>query len=600
VSTSLDWLNLVLHTTCGRQPARPLYAVQRASSVPPLAMNPPSATSVSSTIRPRNKRLASAPDGDAPSDGGSSNSHLVSPLVSPVPSRSASPIPSRHPSRTVSRRTAQSLDTSSNGRPLGGLSLGGTQTPVTFASGLWENSWSTLQGLASTVLGSDVVENQKHKTQRPKKLYQKRQGLLGDTEPQRRRAVSTASRPPSEWGPHGVGSNVGGLIGIGSTESREALVRSKRREALLMNGDDDQDFSGHYKRRTSDELRPVSLSVPPDHERGETESDALVYVHHVRPNDTLAGVVIQFNCQMSTFRRANRLWPNDTIQSRKTVVLPVDACGVKGRPVPNSTVDLLYEHEPGDKLDFVDTGSTLWGGSPPSPPSRVNQDETPRILPAHEHHEDPPWKHESWVEIEGIPGKVEIARLPRKSLGFFPSSRQKSVSYSDLDTPSASVDLPRFTDSSSRRRSRSGSYLTSRMLHGPGGVGTLGAGVSTPGPAEDSLNKYVAAHLPSVLPHSSLESSPKTSGLENVGNAIEGWVRKIATRAAAIVESAPGIGSIANGDLIELTDGLELGDDGVRAGEGSSGGTTGRLCLDGTLRDRRRGRSREGTGPQEN
>ena len=103
------------------------------------------------------------------------------------------------------------------------------------------------------------------------------------------------------------------------------------------------------------------------------------------------------------------------------------------------------------------------------------------------------------------------------------------------------------------------------------------------------------------LPHSSLESSPKTSGLENVGNAIEGWVRKIATRAAAIVESAPGISSIANGDLIELTDGLELGDDGVRAGEGSSsGGTTGRLGLDGTLRDRRRGRSREGTNPQEN
>src|SRR5579862_4656563 len=88
-----------------------LYAVQRASSVPPLAMNPHSANSVPSTIRPRNKRLTSAVDGDAPSDGGSSNSHLVSPLVSPVPSRSASPIPSRHPSRTVSRRTAQSLDT---------------------------------------------------------------------------------------------------------------------------------------------------------------------------------------------------------------------------------------------------------------------------------------------------------------------------------------------------------------------------------------------------------------------------------------------------------------------------------------------------------
>ncbi|KAI9774622.1 MAG: hypothetical protein M1840_002871 [Geoglossum simile] len=560
-------------------------------------MNPPSAASVSSTIRPRHKRLASTLDGDSQDDDGSSKSHLVSPLVSPVPSRSASPIPSRHPSRTISRRTAQSLDTSSNRRPLGGLSLGGTQTPVTLASGLWENSWSTLQGLASTVLGSDVAENQKHKAQRIKKSHQQRTGLLGDTEPQRRRAVSTTSQPPSEWGPFGAVGSVGGSIGIGSTESREALVRSKRREALLMNGNDGQYLSGHYKRRVSDEMRPVSSSVPPDHEHGEAESDALVYVHHVLPNDTLAGVVIQFNCQMSTFRRANGLWPNDTIQSRKTVVLPVDACGVKGRPVLDSIVDLLYEYEPGDRLDYVDTNSTSWGRPPPS---RVNRDETPPILPAHEHHEDPPWKHESWVEIDGIPGKVEIARLPRKSLGFFPSSRQKSVSYSDLDTPSASVDLPRFTDSSSRGRSRSRSYLANRVLHGPGGVGTLGAGVSTPGPAEDSLNKYVATHLPSVLPHRSLESSPKTSGLENVGNAIEGWVRKIATRAAAIVEAAPGIGSIASGDLIELSDGLELGDDGARAGEGSSGGTTGRLGPDGTLRDRRRGRSREGTNPQEN
>ncbi|KAI9865171.1 MAG: hypothetical protein M1813_002491 [Trichoglossum hirsutum] len=559
-------------------------------------MNPTLVTTVPSTVRPRNKRLTSAINGDV-SSGGAPNSRPTSPQASPASSRAASPIPNRHPSRTASKRTVQSLDTSNNGQPLGGLSLGGTQTPVAFASGLWENSWSTLQGLASTVLGSDALENQKDKPQMLKRPHQQRKRFLGDTVPQRKRAVSATPRSPTKWGPPGASSNVGDLIGIGSTESREALVRSKRREELLMNGDSSRDLSGRYKRRTSDDIRPASFSVPPDHERGEPERDALVYVHQVRPNDTLAGVVIQFGCQMSVFRRANRLWPNDTIQSRKTVVLPVDACSVKGRPMPESTVDVLGEYDSSHRRDYAGNSVTSWGmPSLPFPQTQDKQSGAAPMPPAHEYHEDPPWKHESWVEIDGIPGTVEIARLPRKSLGFFPSSRRKSVSYSDLDTPSASVDLPRRTGSPSQGRSRSGSYITNRMLHGPGGVGTLGADVYTPGPAEDGLNKYIATHLPSVLPHSSFESSSKVSGLENVGNAIEGWVRKIATRATAIVETAPKVDSSAGGDLIELTGGLELGDDEV---QGDSGGTTGRQGLDGSLRDRRRGRSREGVDPKE-
>ncbi|KAH0556834.1 hypothetical protein GP486_005375, partial [Trichoglossum hirsutum] len=503
-------------------------------------MNPTSVTTVSSTVRPRNKRLAFPLNGDDASTSGAPNSRSASPRASPASSRAASPIPNKHPSRTVSRRTVQSLDTSSNGRPLGGLSLGGTQTPVTFASGLWENSWSTLQGLASTVLGSDALENQKDKLQVSRKPHQQRRGFPSDTVPQRKRSASATSQSPSKWGPSGAGGSAGNLIGAGSTESREALVRSKRRVELLTNDDNSQDLSGRYKRRTSDDRRPTSFSVPPDHERGEPERDALVYIHHVRLNDTLAGVVIQFGCQMSVFRRANRLWPNDTIQSRKTVVLPVDACSVKGRPLPESTMDLLGEYDSSGGRDYGGDSATSWDSPSLSfPQTQDKENEAALMPPAHEHHEDPPWKHESWVEIDGIPGKVEIARLPRKSLGFFPASRRKSISYSDLDTPSASVDLPRCTESPSQVRSRSGSHVANRVLHGPGGVGTLGAGVCIPGPAEDGLNRYIATHLPSVLPQSSFEGSSKVSGLENVGNAIEGWVRKIATRATAIVETAP-------------------------------------------------------------
>lgn len=125
---------------------------------------------------------------------------------------------------------------------------------------------------------------------------------------------------------------------------------------------------------------------------------------------------------------------------------------------------------------------------------------------------------------------------------------------------------------------------------GPGGVGSLaGKGVSAPGPADDKLSKVIAKHLPGILPSAvplyeeddhdapssgvlspsnRLSASSSVVGLENMGGAIEGWVRKLARTAAKAVEPTTpqvqaarrtGLGvGLGPGDLIELNDAFEF------------------------------------------
>lgn len=131
----------------------------------------------------------------------------------------------------------------------------------------------------------------------------------------------------------------------------------------------------------------------------------------------------------------------------------------------------------------------------------------------------------------------------------------------------------------------------------------MGRNVRSPGPAQDGLNKLFAAHLPSVAPPpgqeyftpwapSLLEAGSGTSyhhggsgavtplggpglDLQEIGGAIEGWVRKVGTQASKLLSepSTPGqgkrsavpvIGAVGGdlGDLIELRDdAFEIGED---------------------------------------
>lgn len=511
----------------------------------------------SATLRPRTRRPAQA-DGadDCATDSNpvlGFRSRTTSNSRSPL--RDASPISNRHPSRSTVTDRSPGRSTSHSQSVVSQGILGGQGLPANFATGLWENSWTSLQNVASNLLGKDmfISSNAAGAPNRKKR-------------PLETSRVSKPKTLPGQWGPRGAEER---LIGVGTKEDRLAKVQAKKRETLLSaNGHMGPDASGRFKRRESDE-RGAASAPPSQHE----DREALVYLHKVQPEDTLAGVMIRYNCNPPMFRKANRLWPNDRIQIRDVVYLPVDACGVRGRKLVDeecranglsSTSNQDLMRTPTDKTgpwsqpqDISDASETIHSSVPTSPSISVSPPD------------DQPWTHYSWVSLPNFPNPVEIARLSRRSLGFFPPSRRKSVTFSDLDTPSASLEIPRSqprNESRRRDRDRSGSssdsYFADR-LQGPGGVGTLGKEVRSPGPAQDGLNKLFAAHLPDVAPRASFESvhSNSSHGIENVGGAIEGWVRKIASRAKESVQPPSYSPRSTEGELIELSDTFETGDD---------------------------------------
>ncbi|KKY21531.1 hypothetical protein UCRPC4_g03635 [Phaeomoniella chlamydospora] len=500
----------------------------------------------SSTVRPRKGRLISyndEHDSDKPIDPARASPQPR--LSSPFSSRGASPVPRTQLPRPESNAYVPNLQINGNPARTPSSAAHGPVSPSTnlVGNGIWE-SWSSLQGIASSLLGSDAAQPESGKPRGRSPL-----GMAY----WRKASKSSTSTNTTEWGPKASTSS----IAAGSQEERQALVQAKKRE-MLMRADVDQtlDAKGRHKRRDSDGRQWTRTQEQPD-------EDALVYIHHVKPEDTLAGVMIKYGCQPAVFRKVNRFWPNDNIQIRKVVLLPVEACSVRGKKVENDLMDLV-DHDGEDSSSSSIT---------PRPDIVVS---TPKSIPRDAGNEDPIWKHEHFVKIDGIPEAVEIGRLPRRTLGFFPPSRRKSVTFSDLETSTtadsrnASLELNRQLSLSktlpmngspsrsrpSRRRASSAAstasnpYFLSR-LRGPGGVGSLTSRRAVaPGPAPDSLNKLFAAHLPNVDPpenlnfliedddgisshHSRASSTTATSSsLENVGGAIEGWLRKMGTKVA--------------------------------------------------------------------
>ena len=612
--------------------------------------NNASALTTSTTLRPRTKRLISGlSEGDesAPSSFDSQPRRIASPAPSPFDSRSASPIPAAHPQRASASRTRDEgsdryAGYSSWGRraQVGATTqrkAGGGDSPT--LANLWGSSWTTLQGIASDFLGNDLPPNN-----------------LVNGSPKAKPAKSLSSRlrtsspAGGSWGPTSNPPSHA-AIGSGTRESRENAVRAQKRKDLLTRGDSSYtaDALGKIKRRLSDDQHE-SRSAPPSENEDRA---ALVYVHHVSKDDTLAGITIKYNCSAAVVRKANRMWPNDTVQSRKTIVLPVDACGVKGKPVsgPESipAVDLLDsgagETDVMAAEEVSTPTATIPNGDHQSARDRTLSLSTtlstasPRISTVDGTSTtaaEPQWTHDSWVLLphptETKP--TEIARLSRRALGYFPPARRKSISLSDLDTPSTSLDLARTSISTNtttttttaapdqpqrprrtRRLSNANNGYFPSYLAGPGGVGTMSSNVLSPGPAQDGLNKIFARHLPDVAPPrnqtnlyqpelplytddetpiasgnvtpSLLPQHDGSLGIENAAGAIESWVRRMATRArtptgeagagkkrAALGPrmslGAPGKGKDGVGDLIEMTDEFEIGGD--EEEEGQEGG----------------------------
>lgn len=450
--------------------------------------------------------------------------------------------------------------------PSAGRTRNGAASPtLSFGKGLWEGgwtqSWSTLQGLASSVLSGDPGDAASEGSTRPL-------GSVRQRAARSRSASGDKKKIPQAWGPAGDRTGRKDNVGAGSdgaaARARDAAVRARKREGMLESHDGVNgglDTAGRYKRRTS-----VDNTNTRQHQQEQDDvGEALVYIHHVQPQDTLAGVVLKYNCQPAIFRKANRLWPNDSIQIRKVVMLPVDACAIKGQPCdPPSTISQSHGMDllaPTPSAEASSENEFSWGES-------AARDDT--VLPkqtvsANPEGEDAPWTHVRWVVLSPSSNATatEIARLPRATLGFFPPSRRKSLtSSSTVSTPRGSFDtmppLSSITGSPATTPSRRTSNLGSRppipnfnppptsnsyfpaqfsgastmktprrgssasdaarisWMRGPGGVGTMNRNVRRPGPAQDGLNSWATKHLPGLaidfLPSSSAAGAPVDTG----------------------------------------------------------------------------------------
>lgn len=545
-----------------------------------------SGESTITTTRPRNRRAA-------PSATSTSSQSL---LDVPTARSNAS-------SRTGSIRGGKGVATElRSGDVLGSHSFTRARSAgpaAGYLDGGWGAGWSRLSGLASSVLTGD---------------YHRGRGADGydSDNGSRHFTKSGGSQKGGFWptsGAWGVPEQPtkDPLIGVGSTAEREAAVRAKKMARVLENRDASDgrpDVNGNVKRRTSVDDSNPGL---------DADEEALVYIHPVRPQDTMAGVVLRYNCQAAVFKKANGFWPHDSIQIRKFVLLPVDACSIRGTPCDPPTTTKPASSQ--TMLDNTDPFSL----------------ETPTLTKPEcaETDEDSQWTHVRWVRFDSSPDSavVEVGRMPRKTLGYFPPRRRKSQStLSAVSTPRPSLDWsqnlsrsfstnspqasqsPRLSLSGSApTHSRNGSYFSPRpgmarresvteaadrlgWMKGPGGVGTLGKNVKRPGPAKDALNAWANKHVPGIaidsLPSTSISDAERVSfgfkddlqriaegryegrvsgtvtpnssnqgmGLEHAAAAVEGWFRRLAANAP----STPKMTARWRpepGDLIEMLDG---------------------------------------------
>lgn len=560
-----------------------------------------SANSSTSTLRPRAARLISYVGDDTLESRDDSAAASTSSTATPprLISRGVSP------SKNTAVNRSKSSDKARNGRsdPPHNRSPSEPQNRAGGGQGLWE--WSSFQGLASTLLGNEMQGSSKDRAN----------GRIKTPNWLKQDKLYALKSPAQEWGPNYNPSTNASQEAI---EERKALVDAKKREALLLAGaSENRDGLGRYKRRDSNAA--LSASTPTD--AGE---DVLVYMHKVQKGDTMAGVVIKYNCQAEAFRKINRFWPNDDIQTRTHVLIPLDGCAVKGRKVdsPYLTKD-LFDPRVDNLASSATTSLDPEGGrssangldhSRTALPS-ISSTLTPQPLSfITSLSEQIDFKHESWVMLPNFEEPVEILRVPRCALGYFPRARRKSnttaTNTSVTSTPKTSFDMLRHPPShaaqisvslnaSPVRRPTLGPRLNSNRqrsssvtgnsfadaLQGPGGVGALRGlrtEASRPGPGDDPLNRKFAQYLPDLLPPEAIprtgfslrptpratprvssdsirstRSNSNSSGLGEVGGAIEGWVRKMAG-----VKRERGAAIDKMGDLIELETNTESAEPG--------------------------------------
>lgn len=564
-------------------------SVNSSSQLLSSSLMPPSQEPGSSQARPRNRRVTSASGEDGPRR------------------RAREPAAASASSSSAGRRGA------SNVRQGPGPGHSRVDTPPNIGQFLGESlnqSWSSVQGFASSLLSGVSGQDPQHRsTSRNRQPWAARRSP--SSEP---RGGAPSSRAPSTWGPaQFIQDSKLEDVGAGSLAERESALKAAKTASVLESHDGVNgglDVTGKHKRRNSSENAQGSQ----DNTQSET---CHVYVHQVQSSDTYAGLILRYRCREDVFKRANGLWSRDSVQTRKWLLLPVDACEVRGRP-----------------CDEVPQGTGAGKVGAPQQPSRANEiapqsksqksssidlagEETNDVDQPSE--SDRPWEHVRWVVIDSFPEPVEVGRAERRAMGYFPPRRRKSLRSasfgsaprlsSDLSTAAPTYDgqpksrresslsnEPRHLGTPSSSRSRVGSDAADAFpawMRQPGGVGTMGRNVRAPGPENDYFNSWAKKHLPGLnvegLPSMSMmgtetarfgfgseppsiAESPYEEGRSAASNSRQG---NNLDRAAATVEtwlrgafakrpSTPLLGgrprppggsaSHNEGDLIELTD----------------------------------------------
>ncbi|KAK6080997.1 LysM domain-containing protein [Seiridium cupressi] len=489
----------------------------------------PAGVDTDATSRPRNRR---APNSTTDRNAATSR---ASPGITPLQSRGASPLPS---ARLGSSKLANSGRSSPSNAAFGKGLLEGS----------WAPSWTSVQDFASSLLSggesgyaseSSRPNSRNGSKSRAKSSMWKTFGGGGGG------GSSSGRKLPETWGPVPTTkpnrSKVED-IAAGSVEEREAALKAMKKASVLeshegVNGG--LDVAGKYKRRNSDEGLSGATSEP-------VVEEQLAYLHHVQPNDTYAGVVLRYRCQEHAFRKANGLWSRDNIQVRKHLMIPVDACETKGRPCdpPN-----FYNQHVDHLATTPQPESFLKQGAGGSSQSQILHDDffssrngKSQSLPE----EEQPWTHVRWVKLDSVDHPIEIVRVSRKCMGFFPPRRKKSVhTISTFSSPRQSLDLSRgisavsterAVDSPGRTSTRRQSSFSGRQIAGslgtspsvgrsrgssvgqndnvpawmkrPGGVGSMSRGVKAPGPAKDYFNTWANKRLPKGF---NIDSMPSMS-----------------------------------------------------------------------------------------
>lgn len=184
-----------------------------------------------------------------------------------------------------------------------------------------------------------------------------------------------------------------GWFGLGTTTDQRP---SGGRSALLLS-----------QPSTSKSIPARKISRP------SATSSRLVLVHAVTPADSLDSLALRYNTDVRTLRRANSLWPGDSVHVRKEIYIPVDEDAAQGQGV-----DVLHASEEANgKLNLLNGQA---GDRHSRSLSVTSASSSGATSVSHAHSSTPAMPIGSGSDTTSARLSPELRRVPVQSLSYFP------------------------------------------------------------------------------------------------------------------------------------------------------------------------------------